>query len=180
MSGETETWLGKGEKYALLGLNIKCDQAGFTDEQISPDLTVLTRSAFKMPSHWREWLGSIRAEEVEGCDLFILAKMKSKQIGVLDGENQALQAKVWAFYRGLLLASRFAAESLAQLRWAIVIGGCSGCFISMFRRGLNATCCIGCINTRAASMDWSSRGLAGARRISRLGPRCLSALAMTM
>jgi hypothetical protein len=33
--------------------------------------------------------------------------VKSKQVGVLDGENQALQAKVWAFYRGLLLASRF-------------------------------------------------------------------------
>ena len=105
---ENETWLGAGEKYALLGLNIKTDQAGFADEQLSADLSVLTGSAFKMPSHWREWLGSIRAEEVEDCDLFILSKMPSKQADVLDGENQVLQAKVWAFYRGLLLVSRFA------------------------------------------------------------------------
>jgi hypothetical protein len=102
-------WLGDGEKYALLGLNIKSDQAGFADEQISPELVVLTRSAFKVPSHWRDWLGSIRAEEVEDCDLFILTKMKSQQTGVLDGENQALQARLRGFYRGLLLTSRFAA-----------------------------------------------------------------------
>jgi hypothetical protein len=104
----SEEWLGDGEKYALLGLNLKSDQAGFSDEQLSPELAVLTRAAFKMPSHWREWLGSIRAEEVEGCDLFILSKLKSKQPDVLDGENQTLQARVWAFYRGLLLTSRFA------------------------------------------------------------------------
>jgi hypothetical protein len=104
----SEAWLSDGEKYALLGLNLKSDQAGFVDEQLSPELAVLTRAAFKMPSHWREWLGSIRAEEVEDCDLFILSKLKSKQPGVLDGENQTLQARVWSFYRGLLLTSRFA------------------------------------------------------------------------
>src|SRR5260370_26747166 len=109
MSGQnSESWLGEGEKYALLGLNLKSDHAGFSDEQLSAELAVLTRAAFKMPSHWRDWLGSIRAEEVEDCDLFILSKLKSKQAGVLDGENQTLQARVWAFYRGLLLTSRFA------------------------------------------------------------------------
>lgn len=109
MNGQnSESWLGEGEKYALLGLNLKSDQAGFSDEQLSAELAVLTRAAFKMPSHWREWLGTIRAEEVEDCDLFILSKLKSKQASVLDGENQTLQARVWGFYRGLLLASRFA------------------------------------------------------------------------
>jgi hypothetical protein len=100
-------WLGDGEKYAMLGLNIKSDQAGFVDEVLSPEVAVLTQSAFTMPAHWREWLGSMRAEEVEECDVFVVAKMKSNKTAVLDEENQALQAKVWAFYRGLLLASRF-------------------------------------------------------------------------
>jgi hypothetical protein len=103
----SQNWVGDDEKYALLGLNIKSDQAGFADEQISLELAVLTRAAFKMPIHWREWLGSIRAEEVEDCNLFILSKLKSKQSGVLDGESQGLQARVWNFYRGLLLTSRF-------------------------------------------------------------------------
>lgn len=104
----TQNWIATGEKYALLGLNIKADEAGFADEHISPELAVVPRAAFKMPAHWREWLGSIRAEEVEDCDLFILSKLVSKRPDVLDGENQALQAKVWGFYRALLLTSRFA------------------------------------------------------------------------
>ncbi|AZO44952.1 hypothetical protein EJ076_29545 [Mesorhizobium sp. M7D.F.Ca.US.005.01.1.1] len=104
----TQNWICDGEKYALLGLNIKADEAGFADEQISPELAVVTKAAFKVPAHWREWLGSIRAEEVEDCDVFILSRLISKQSGVLDAENQALQAKVWSFYRGLLLTSRFA------------------------------------------------------------------------
>ena len=103
-----DQWIADGEKFALLALDLKSDQAGFTNEQIGSDLAVLTRSAFKMPTHWREWLGSIRAEEVEDCDLFVLAKQQSPQTAVLDAENQALQSKVWAFYRGLLLVSRFA------------------------------------------------------------------------
>jgi hypothetical protein len=104
----SQGWIRDNEKYALLGLNIKSDQAGFADEQISPELTIVTRSAFKMPKHWREWLGSIRAEEVDDCDLFILSKLSSEQPSVLDGENQALQGRVWNFYRGLLLTSTFA------------------------------------------------------------------------
>ncbi|WP_028167374.1 hypothetical protein [Bradyrhizobium elkanii] len=101
-------WLAEGDKYALLGLSLKSDEAGFTDEAISPELTVLTRAAFKMPAHWREWLGSIRAEEVEDCDVFILSKLRSRQPGVLDGEDQMLQQRLWQFYRGLLLCSPFA------------------------------------------------------------------------
>src|SRR6266540_6558633 len=103
------SWLGEGEKYALLGLSLKSDQAGYSEGPLSPEFAVLTKAEFKMPSHWREWLGSIRAEEVEDCNLFILSKLNSKQAGVLDGENQALQRRVWNFYVGLILTSTFAA-----------------------------------------------------------------------
>ena len=61
-----------------------------------------------MPANWREWLGSIRAGEVEDCNLFLLSKQASATPGVLDGENQKLQQRVWSFYVGLLLASPFA------------------------------------------------------------------------
>ena len=102
------TWLGEGEKYALLGLSLKSDQAGFSEGPLSPELAVLTKAEFKIPSYWREWLGSIRAEEVEDCDLFIFSKLNSKQPNVLDGENQTLQRRVWNFFIGLLLSSTFA------------------------------------------------------------------------
>lgn len=102
------SWVGQDDKYALLGLSIKSDAAGFQDEVLSPELSVLTQTAFKMPEHWREWLGSIRAEEVEDCDLFILSKLKSRQPGILDGENQTLHRNVTNFFMGLQLTSTFA------------------------------------------------------------------------
>jgi hypothetical protein len=53
--------------------------------------------------------------------------MKSKQVAVLDGENQSLQAKVWAFYRGLLLASRFSPAH----KPVILTGAREGCEIGV-------------------------------------------------
>jgi hypothetical protein len=38
---KSEAWLGEGEKYALLGLNLKSDQAGFSDERLSGELAAL-------------------------------------------------------------------------------------------------------------------------------------------
>ena len=109
MSGAvSQTWLDDGEKYALLGLSLKYDARAIKTGPLAPELAVLTRTAFKMPPHWQEWLGTIRAEEVEDCDLFILTKCKSRQPAVLDGENQMLQRRVRSFYIGLLLASTFA------------------------------------------------------------------------
>ncbi|MGY3078867.1 hypothetical protein ACVWZZ_005275 [Bradyrhizobium sp. LM6.10] len=102
------TWLENGEKFALLGLSLKDDEAGFSEGPLSPELSVLIGAKFKMPTHWREWLGSIRAEEVDDCNLFILSKLKSKQPDVLDGESQTLQRRVWNFYIGLLLTCPFA------------------------------------------------------------------------
>jgi hypothetical protein len=115
-----QDWVSAGEKYALLGLNLKGDESGFANEQISLELAVLTRAAFEMPAHWCEWLGTVRAEEVQDCDLFILSKLNSKQPGVLDGENQTLQQRVWSFYQGLLLTSTFATAH----KPVIVTGSC--------------------------------------------------------
>ena len=69
---------------------------------------MLADTTFNVPTNWREWLGSIRAGEVEDCNLFLLSKLASSAPGVLDAENQKLQQRVWNFYVGLLLASTFA------------------------------------------------------------------------
>jgi hypothetical protein len=69
---------------------------------------VLADTKFDIPPHWREWLGTIRAEEVEHCNLLLISKMASSRPSVLDHENQTLQQRVLNFYVGLLLASRFA------------------------------------------------------------------------
>ncbi len=97
LATNTQTWVDDDEKYALLGLSIKSDADGFRDEVLLPELSILTQTAFKMKEHWREWLGSIRAEEVDDCDLFIVSKMRSNRPQVLDEEKQILQRRIWNF-----------------------------------------------------------------------------------
>lgn len=100
-------WIADGEKYALVGLGVNLDGA-LPPERIAPNLWMLSDTTFDVPSQWREWLGSIRAEQVAGCNLFLGSKLVSSTPDILDGENQALQQRVWHFYVGLLLSAMFA------------------------------------------------------------------------
>lgn len=107
VAADSPAWIDDSEKYALVGLAVEFDgspQPG----KLTANLSVLTEATFSLPVHWREWLGSIRADEVGDCNLFLLSKMASATPGVLDAENQKLQQRVWNFYIGLLLASRLA------------------------------------------------------------------------
>jgi hypothetical protein len=101
------TWINDGEKYALVGLSVKLE-GQISTGNVAPHLWVLADTKFDIPPHWREWLGSIRAEEVEDCNLLLISKLVSLRPGVLDDENQKLQQHVSNFYVGLLLASTFA------------------------------------------------------------------------
>jgi hypothetical protein len=107
MTVTSPSWIDDGEKYALVGLNVKLE-GGLPAAGITANLSALAGSTFSVPPEWREWLGSIRCREVEGCNLFLLSKLVSATPGVLDAENQKLQQRVSNFYAGLLLASPFA------------------------------------------------------------------------
>jgi hypothetical protein len=58
------------------------------------------------PAHWKEWLGTIKAEAVERAHLKLLAKAPSARPGVLDAENQQLQQRVASLYWGLFAAGK--------------------------------------------------------------------------
>lgn len=103
----SEMWIADGEKYALVGLSANIDGT-IPRHEIGPRLWALAGNRFEFPEDWREWLGSLRAEDVESCNLFLMSKCKSSQPDVLDGENQELQHLVSLFYVGLLLAAVFA------------------------------------------------------------------------
>src|SRR5271154_3183810 len=107
MIADPAAWIEDGEKYAFVGLNVKF-KGCLTPGKITPNLWVLADTKFSIEPHWQEWLGSIRAREVEDCNLFLLSKLASSTPAVLDAENQTLQQRVWNFYVGLLLASAFA------------------------------------------------------------------------
>ena len=65
------------------------------------------RHEIRRAPSWRDWLGSIRVEEVEDCNLFLVSKVVSAAPGVLDAESKTVQQRAWNFYVGLLLASTF-------------------------------------------------------------------------
>jgi hypothetical protein len=107
MPHETSTaWIEDGEKYGLVGLTVKLE-GQLPPGKISPNLWVLADTKFNVPSSWREWLGTIRVEEVEECNLFLLSKVASLTPDILDEENKIVQQRAWGFYVGLLLASTF-------------------------------------------------------------------------
>jgi len=94
--GHAHTWIADGEKYALLGLAVKVTDPNIGKLNLTPHFQVIGESDFTIPD---EWLGSIRVEEVEACDLFIAAKVRSATPDVLDGENILLSNRVWGFCR---------------------------------------------------------------------------------
>jgi hypothetical protein len=106
MIEECIDWIAEGEKYAFVGLSVNVEQ-NVPQGLIAPRLWVVNGPQFQVPSHWKEWLGTIRAEEVEGANLFLLSKIKSERPDVFDGENKSLQHLVSLFYVGLLLATPF-------------------------------------------------------------------------
>ncbi len=99
-------WVEDGEKFAFVGLNVKTE--GLPPfEPFPPHFWIFTEKTFKVPSHWREWIGSIRADEIRGCNLFLLSKLAASKPEVLDSESQELFRRASHFYSGLLLASPF-------------------------------------------------------------------------
>jgi hypothetical protein len=108
MKDQTALWINEGEKYAMLGLSVKVDDAEMARLDLSPHFEIIDGRRFTIPDEWRKWLGTIRVEEIEACNLFVTSKLKSSTPDVLDGENITLNARVWGFYRGLLLSSTFA------------------------------------------------------------------------
>jgi hypothetical protein len=100
------TWLNNGEKYAFVGLQVRVE-GHLPGGQIAPNLWVLSDAKFGIPAHWREWLGTIRVDQLEDCNLFLMSKLESLTPAILDAENQALQKRVANFYVGLLLTSHF-------------------------------------------------------------------------
>jgi hypothetical protein len=74
---QADSWIADGDKYALLGLSVKVTDPAVATLDLSPNFRIIGANDFTVPDHWREWLGTIRVEEVEACDLFVAAKLKS-------------------------------------------------------------------------------------------------------
>ncbi len=99
-------WIDNGENYALVGLEVKLE-GELPPENIAPNLQVLTETTFDVPSEWWNWIGSIRTDQIQDSNLFLVSKLKSTTPDVPDGECHLLQLRVQHFYIGLLLSATF-------------------------------------------------------------------------
>jgi hypothetical protein len=100
-------WIDDGQKYAVIALRVKLDDP-VPLQEMTPHHWAFADARFDMPPHWREWLGTIRTEEVESSNLFLLSKMRSQAPEIVDAETAELRRRAGHFYAGLLLASSFA------------------------------------------------------------------------
>ena len=108
MAGTTiQTCIAEDEKYALIGLQVEIE-GEFEYRRVAPQLWTFVDTSLSLPAPWREWLGTIRSEQTERYNLFLLSKSPSARPQVLDLENDELWRRVGDFYSGLLLASPFA------------------------------------------------------------------------
>ena len=89
--GSSQSWIADGEKYALLGFSVKVTDKNLYRLDLSPNFQIIRASDFRIPDEWRGWLGSIRVEEVEACDLFISSKLTSATPDVLPARTSCSQ-----------------------------------------------------------------------------------------
>jgi len=96
-------WIEEGKKFALIGLQVATDNS-VSDGPIAEGLEAYTSLKLDMPGHWREWLGTMRVEDIEASTLILVSRQKSKTPEILDAENQALGRKVGRWLTALQLA----------------------------------------------------------------------------
>ena len=93
-----------GEKYALIALNAATEIREPVD--LGDGQLALPRGAFELPTHWKEWLGTLKAKAVERASLKLLVRAPSERPAVLDAENEQLQQRIGSLYWGLLAAGK--------------------------------------------------------------------------
>jgi len=98
--------IADGEKYAIIAVSrLPLDAFNLPDaEELTSGLWFAQRIPFSLEQHWRDWIGTVRSDQIRGAQLILVAKAASTAPDVLDEENQRLLALVGRLYQGLLLA----------------------------------------------------------------------------
>jgi hypothetical protein len=82
----------------VIALSVKLDDPVL--QEMTPNHWAFADARFDMPMHWREWLGTIRTEEVEQSNLFLFSKMLSQVPEIVDAETAELSGTRGTFMPG--------------------------------------------------------------------------------
>ncbi len=93
-------WIAEHEKFALIGLHVTTSRS-VSDGLKAEGYEAYTSLKLDMPGHWRDWLGTMRVEDIEASDLILVCRDKSKNPETLNGEDKVLTQKVGRWLTGL-------------------------------------------------------------------------------
>ncbi len=100
--------LAVSHKFACVALeNASLDRTLHDPIDLGDGMWILFESPFALDSAWTEWLGSIRARDLEHTNLALVAHTHSQTPGVLDHENESLRESVLCLLYGLFLTEVF-------------------------------------------------------------------------
>jgi hypothetical protein len=109
-----------GYKFGLLSLpRVRPGGGVEASFEVGPGLAMTTSLPQAKLDRWKEWIGSLRLEEIEQAGTYLIAVEPSARPHVLDSENKHLRARVVRYHTGLLVAVPFMAHGEA----AFVTGG---------------------------------------------------------
>ena len=93
------------EKYAMIAFpHIFVNEQMPLEQELAPDLWSFRKAPFGLTNAWKRWIGSLKADQLQKADLFLLAKGSCKSPNVLDEDNKKYQERVFHFYAGILLS----------------------------------------------------------------------------
>ena len=95
--------IAPGEKFALIALPKVCVADSITQLSLQSDVFVTRHLPFSLEEHWQKWIGKIRLDQLNEAGFYIVAKLKSNSLEVLDSENQQLMQSVCLFLDSLLI-----------------------------------------------------------------------------
>jgi len=72
-------------------------------QDLGNDVWAIFGAPFEIDGYWREWLGSVRVENLNQTSLALIAHAQSDHPEVLDHENNALAAMAAGVFYGLLM-----------------------------------------------------------------------------
>src|SRR5262245_29911319 len=115
--------LPAGHKFSCIALSfVRVVPELRTPIDLGDGLWILREPPFEFETHWREWLGSVRTEQLSNANFVILAHQASANPGVIDNENEDLTKKCSSLFYALLVSEIFHHERGLVLSGANVDG----------------------------------------------------------
>lgn len=96
-------WIKPGQKFAILALSVNYPNQG-REYDFSGGVSIRRTLGFEISSIWKDWLGSIRIEQVQKSNLFAIKCVQSDDPFVINKEDHQLRLDIEIAYISLFVS----------------------------------------------------------------------------